>query len=119
MRNIVCLDHVAICVEDIETTVDWYVSNTSATIEYQDETWAMVNVPGHFKIAFVTEGQHPEHIAFEVSSLSDLGQDYKQHRDGSKYIYEKDPDGNTVEFIFWGEEEADDDWSCTQSGEQK
>ena len=117
MKNVLCLDHVALCVSDVSRSVEWYVSNAGAKVEYEDDTWAMVNVGGS-KIAFVTEGHHPQHIAFRVSSTGDLGSNYKKHRDGSTYVYSKDPDGNTVEFICW-EEEEDDDWSCTQNGEQK
>lgn len=117
MKNVLCLDHVALCVKDINKSVEWYVSNTGAKVEYHDDTWAMIEVGGS-KIAFVTEGHHPQHVAFRVSSIKDLGDSFKSHRDGSMYVYEKDPDGNTVEFICW-EEEVYDDWSCTRNGEQK
>ncbi len=96
-------DNIAISVKDIQKSIDWYQKNIGAKIKYQDETWALVCV-NDTDIAFVTNNQHPPHIAFRVDSLCDLDPSYKTHRDGSKYIYKTDPDGNTVELIHWESE---------------
>jgi catechol 2,3-dioxygenase-like lactoylglutathione lyase family enzyme len=94
------LDHIAVCVENIQKSIDWYQKNIGIEIKYQDDTWALVSVKGT-NIAFVTDDQHPPHIAFSVDNLKDLDDIYKTHRDGSKYVYKTDPDGNTVELIHW------------------
>tara|TARA_A100001011_G_scaffold389694_1_gene471664 strand:+ start:1013 stop:1315 length:303 start_codon:yes stop_codon:yes gene_type:complete len=93
------LDHVAINVENIETSVGWYISNLEAEVDYQDDTWAMLSV-GDSKLALTVADQHPPHVAFAVDNFT-MHENFKVHRDGSKYIYKVDPDGNTIELICW------------------
>jgi len=91
-------DHVAICVSDIDQSIQWYMSNLDVdNILYADETWAMLQI-GTTKVALTTKDQHPPHIAFTVEDFESLDE-LKQHRDGSKYIYKADPDGNIIELI--------------------
>ena len=96
------LHHVAINVSDIKKSVEWYVKNMHATVEYQDDTWAMLGF-GDVNMALTVASQHPPHIGFEVSSYKDLGEnvEIKTHRDGSHYLYLEDPDGNVLEKIYW------------------
>ena len=94
------LDHMAINVEDIKKSIEWYRIRLGAKIEYEDETWAMLRV-GSTKIALTISQQHPPHIAFNVQSLDMLPGEPRFHRDGSAYVYEQDPDGNTIEYIYW------------------
>jgi len=96
------LDHIAINVKDINESVEWYISNLGAQVDYSDQTWAMLSV-GPTKIALTVSEQHPPHIAFSVENLCDLPGDASYHRDGSAYVYSEDPDGNTVEHIYWPE----------------
>lgn len=100
------LDHVAVTTTDIDRSVKWYAEQFGATVLYQDKTWAFLQVGGN-KIALVTPGQHPPHVAFSVteeqlvtaSRTSGIAID--KHRDGSKGIYVKDPSGNAVELICY------------------
>tara|TARA_A100001011_G_C13537526_1_gene527117 strand:- start:148 stop:450 length:303 start_codon:yes stop_codon:yes gene_type:complete len=94
-------DHVALSVKDVCLSVLWYKKNFNVIVEYEDETWAMLNVGGA-KVA-LTAGEHPPHLAFRVDSISDFpdGCEVKQHRDGSWYYYDKDPDGNVLEWIAY------------------
>jgi len=94
------LDHIAVNVTDIQKSILWYVENLSAIIEYQDDTWAMLNIAGS-KIALTMPQQHPSHIAFTVENIDDLDHPTSFHRDGSKYCYIEDTDGNTIELITW------------------
>ena len=100
------LDHVAIPATDIEQSVKWYTDNFGATVLYQDKTWAFLQVGGS-KLALVTPGQHPPHVAFSVTeeqlaeSSRATGIQVDKHRDGSKGIYIKDPFGNAVELICY------------------
>ena len=82
------LDHVAVVVNNIHDSVLWYTSRVGATIDYEDETWAMLDISGS-KLALVLESQHSSHIAISVESISDFpeGCEIKQHRDGSWYFY--------------------------------
>ena len=94
------LDHIAINVKNIKKAVKWYVSNLGATIKYQDDTWASLNVGGT-TLALTIAKQHPPHFAFTLEKFSDFpeGHEIKYHRDGIGYIYKKDPSGNHIEIL--------------------
>tara|TARA_B100000900_G_scaffold356102_1_gene325683 strand:- start:2193 stop:2510 length:318 start_codon:yes stop_codon:yes gene_type:complete len=97
-------DHIALISRNIAETVDWYQKKLKAEVLYQDETWALTKVCG-VKIAFVTKGQHPNHICFEIDegyAKKHLSQKtFKLHRDNSSSCYVKDIDGNFIEFLKW------------------
>ena len=95
-------DHVAIRSSDIARSVEWYSQNLNCQVEYQDETWAMLRV-GETAVALTMPNQHPSHIAFQLDSLEEFDDTIpiKTHRDGSKYQYVTDIDGNTIEYIYW------------------
>ena len=78
------------------------MKNLGATIDYIDETWSMLDVGGT-KIALTGSRQHPPHFAFTLQSLDDFptGEEIRYHRDGSAYLYIEDPDGNTIEYVYW------------------
>ena len=100
-------DHIAISSKNVENSVSWYCENFSASVVYQDSTWAMLEI-GDTKVAIVTEGQHPPHYAFRVESREDIPCDEKEikvHRDGSSYLYMSDPDGNVIEWVAYASEE--------------
>ncbi len=100
------LDHVAVTASDIDQSVQWYTKQFGATVLYQDKTWAFLQVGGN-KLALVTPGQHPPHVAFSVpadqltqaSAAANISID--KHRDGTKGIYLTDPNGNAVELISY------------------
>jgi len=96
------IDHVAINVGDIKKSVNWYVENMSAKVDYEDDTWAMLSI-GDAKLALTVKSQHPPHVAFRVEDIKDLGEgvEIRRHRDGSHYLYLEDPDGNVLEMIYW------------------
>ena len=95
------LDHIAINVSDIKKSIEWYVQNLSASVDYEDQTWAMLNV-NNTGLALTISQEHPPHIAFNISDLSELQeQKIKKHRDGSYYVYVSDPDDNVIEKIYW------------------
>ena len=93
-------DHIAINVKDIKKSIEWYQIRLNAKVEYEDETWAMLLI-GKTKIALTVSQQHPPHIAFNVRSIDMLPSEPSFHRDGSAYVYECDPDGNTIEYVYW------------------
>jgi Glyoxalase/Bleomycin resistance protein/Dioxygenase superfamily. len=45
------LDHVAICTDDINKSVEWYTENFKCDILYQDSSWAMLEFD-NVKLAF-------------------------------------------------------------------
>ena len=96
------LDHIAVCVNDIEESITWYKDNFNARVTYCDSTWAMLDVHGT-QIALTMPEEHPAHIAFSVDSFSEhvSEEEINTHRDKSKYVYLKDPSGNTIELIAY------------------
>src|SRR5512133_2451400 len=100
------IDHVAIASADIPATARWYVEQFGATILHQDDTWAFLKIGGS-KLAIVTPGQHPPHLAFALTDpeLEEqavrLGKTIAPHRDGTRSIYITDPAGNAVELISY------------------
>jgi catechol 2,3-dioxygenase-like lactoylglutathione lyase family enzyme len=100
------VDHVALNASKMAETVKWYTRQFGATVLYQDETWAFLKVGGS-KIALVTPGQHPPHVAFAVTPerLGELSASYgkatQPHRDGTSSFYVEDPSGNAIELIAY------------------
>tara|TARA_B100000700_G_C14942352_1_gene807421 strand:- start:673 stop:978 length:306 start_codon:yes stop_codon:yes gene_type:complete len=96
------IDHVAIVVADIGASVNWYIKNFNACVDYQDDTWAMLKL-GESKLALTLPDLHPAHIAIQVPSLESFpeGSEVKTHRDGSLYTYIKDLDKNIIEYIYY------------------
>jgi catechol 2,3-dioxygenase-like lactoylglutathione lyase family enzyme len=100
------LDHVAVIAADIDKSVEWYTKQFGATVLYQDKTWAFLQVGGS-KLALVTPGQHPPHLAFSVTeeqltqASAAVSIPIDKHRDGTKGIYLTDPNGNAVELISY------------------
>ena len=95
------LDHVAVNVQNIERSLKWYMENFETKVLYEDETWALLRI-GNVKIALTMAEQHKPHIAFRVDNLMPFDRDeIKRHRDGSRYVYREDPDGNCIEWVCY------------------
>ena len=72
------VDHIAVLVENLETSQEWYENVCGAELVFEDhENYA--DLP------------------------SDKGE-IVHHRDGTTGCYVKDPDGNVVEFIHYNKE---------------
>lgn len=94
------LDHVAVTVDNIKSGIDWYHVHLNVEVLYEDDTWAMLQVPNaDVKIALVVKSQHPNHIGLSCEELPSFAEKGKFHRDGSEYHYETDPWGNTWEWV--------------------
>lgn len=91
------VDHIAIQVDDIGQSVDWYKKTFKCIVEYQDETWAMLNF-SNIKIALVISAQHPPHIGIIREDASEFGK-LKTHRDGTESCYVSDPSKNILEVL--------------------
>tara|TARA_Y100001973_G_C5141260_1_gene303051 strand:- start:432 stop:779 length:348 start_codon:yes stop_codon:yes gene_type:complete len=102
------IDHVAIVVSNIDESLKWYTNNLGFSVEYFDNEWAMLR-SGNTKLALTLPGLHPPHIAIEVNSMNMFPKgEIKYHRDGSAYLYVKDPDGNIVEYIYYPKDQVDE-----------
>ena len=91
------IDHVAVVVTDIDNAVNWYRQNFDCQIDYQDNSWALLNFE-NVNIALVLPDQHPAHIAVCRQELSQYGP-LMEHRDGTQSVYIDDPWGNVFELV--------------------
>ena len=105
------LDHIAIEAHDIPASVRWHEEVLGASCKYIDETWALLMLIDGTKIALVTKGQHPPHIAI-VPDADPFG-DIKAHRDGSYSFYQKDPHSTAVYEWLWYSKPQESD--CAES----
>tara|TARA_S200000501_G_scaffold363266_1_gene393943 strand:+ start:70828 stop:71130 length:303 start_codon:yes stop_codon:yes gene_type:complete len=91
------IDHIAIHSNNIKNSVKWYLDKFDCDIQYQDDTWALLNFE-NISLALVTPDQHPAHFAIVDKTVAS-NRNKKIHRDGISYIYTNDPDSNTIEVI--------------------
>ena len=97
MKQLDAIDHVAIPVSDVASSVAWYSKTFRCEVSYQDETWALLKF-GNIRLALVIPSQHPAHIGF-VSPVAESFGELKLHRDGTRSCYVDDPSGNAVEIL--------------------
>lgn len=95
------IDHIALQVDDIGEAVNWFRSNTDCSIIDQYDDWAFIQFE-NIKLALVTRGKHPPHIAIEkdLDFVKKSGVS-KEHRDGTVSTYSKLPGRNVIEWIFY------------------
>ncbi|MAJ44106.1 MAG: glyoxalase [Candidatus Marinimicrobia bacterium] len=93
------IDHIAVQVENIEDSLNWYLSHFKCQKLYSDGTWALIEFK-NTKLALVKKEQHPAHIAVIDDSILD-DDDITTHRDGSKSKYISDIDLNYIELISY------------------
>lgn len=100
-------DHVAQQVADIDAAIAWWTAMVpDAQVVHQDATWGLVEAGGA-KLAFVTADQHPNHVAWRVSSdelerlAAEHGAEIAPHRDGTRSFYLDAPGGLAVEVIAY------------------
>ena len=97
------IDHVAINVDNIDRSVEWYIDKCSAEVLYKDDSWGLLKI-GASKLALTLSHDHPPHIAISCNSTDRFPlscEAIKTHRDGSKYLYTEDLDGNVIEWIYY------------------
>ena len=95
--NLSIIDHIAIQVEDVKKSAQYYLKRFNCNLKYEDETWALLSFQ-NINLALVTKTQHPNHFAIVDTELS-LSTEIKYHRDGIGYVYTEDPDSNSIEII--------------------
>jgi catechol 2,3-dioxygenase-like lactoylglutathione lyase family enzyme len=91
------IHHVAIPTNNVAESVAWYTSHTNCTVQYQDETWALLDYQ-NIQLALVLPGQHPPHLAIIRDNAGDFGP-LVTHRDGTRSIYVQDNAGNQLEIM--------------------
>ena len=98
------IDNIALQVDDVNKSVEWYVEKYECEVLYNDDTWALLQFD-NIKVALVVEEEHPFHIAFEIDGLDGEGKNWKYRRDNSISRYIEDPSGNKIELIWYMNQE--------------
>ncbi len=100
-------DHVAQPVPDIAAALAWWQRTVpGARVLYADDSWGLLEAGGA-KLAFVIADQHPQHLAFSVSTdelerlASEHGVQIHAHRDASRSFYLDAPGETYVEVIAY------------------
>lgn len=100
-------DHVAQQVPDVAAALEWWQRAVpGAIVLHADETWGLLEAGGA-KLAFVVADQHPDHVAYKVSTteLERLaavhGAAIASHRDGSRSFYVHAPGDHRVEVVAY------------------
>jgi len=97
MKKLDIIDHIAIQVNNIQDSLNWYIKNFKCNILYSDDTWAFIEF-SNTKLALVTHIEHPPHVAILDNYLK-INNKVIRHRDGSYSRYLQDLDGNYIELI--------------------
>ena len=98
--NLDKIDHIAIQVDNIQESLNWYLENFKCKKIYSDRTWAFIEF-NNIKLALVDKKQHPNHFAI-IDTKIILDVNSKKHRDGSISKYINDIDNNKIELINYG-----------------
>jgi catechol-2,3-dioxygenase len=101
-------DHIAITTKNVHDSIEFYKKNFDGVeVLYEDSTWGFLKI-GEFKLAFVTESEHPPHICYRVGSKKELEEEAAKmggvievHRDKSESFYIEDSSGNAIEIIWY------------------
>ena len=91
------IHHIAIQVDDVKQAVNWYEDKFDIKVNYQDDTWAMLEFD-NISLALVVPGQHPPHFAIQDQEAEKFGE-LSLHRDRTESVYLSDPFDNSIEII--------------------
>tara|TARA_R100001594_G_C3928428_1_gene237523 strand:+ start:137 stop:475 length:339 start_codon:yes stop_codon:yes gene_type:complete len=101
------VDHVAILVDNLDISQEWYEKNCDAKLIFKDNKYRRMQMH-NTTIALISKHHYKHaHIGLLVCNYGDLPSNIGElvhHRDGTTGCYVSDPDGNVVEFIHYSEE---------------
>lgn len=100
------IDHVAIIVDNLEEAEKWYLSNIGGEITHRQDNYVRLKLKNTnlalLSSDFVTSKTHIGVLCEKINNLPEVGHKV-HHRDGTTGVYVKDPWGNNIEFIHYGE----------------
>ena len=100
------VDHIAVLVENLDVSQEWYETNCGAKLIFEDYKYKRMAM-GNVTVALIDKEHYQyNHIGILVENYRDLPSDKGEvvhHRDGTTGCYVKDPDGNVVEFIYYSD----------------
>jgi catechol 2,3-dioxygenase-like lactoylglutathione lyase family enzyme len=91
------INHVTICVANIEQAVNWYQSSFVCELIKYEPTFAVLEFANMNLVLSLPSLERP-HIAFNRENAESFGE-LKEMRDGSLGTYIADPTGNIVELV--------------------
>jgi catechol-2,3-dioxygenase len=97
------VDHIAIRVADLDKMQKWYENHVGAVLIFKDRYYRRMKME-NTTIALIDEKRYPHnHIGFLVNKQEELPVVgvRTSHRDGTIGVYQQDPEGNTVEYIWY------------------
>ena len=101
------IDHIAVLVDNLEVSQQWYEEVCGAELIFSDYKYRRMQME-NVTIALIDKKHYKyAHIGLLVENYRDLPSDKGEvvhHRDGTTGCYVKDPDGNVVEFIHYSDE---------------
>jgi catechol-2,3-dioxygenase len=103
MNSIV--DHIAVLVNDLEKSSEWYISCLGAVITHKQPNYYRLKLQ-NVNIALLdrsisTSKPHIGVLCEKINDLPEFGERIV-HRDGTTGVYVQDLDGNNLEFIYYG-----------------
>jgi len=101
------VDHIAILVENINISQEWYENICGAKLVFEDSKYKRMKM-NNTTIALIDKKHYKHaHIGLLVENYGDLPSNKGQlvhHRDGTTGCYVMDPDGNMIEFIHYNKD---------------
>lgn len=91
------INHVTICVANIEQAVNWYQSSFSCELTKYEPTFAVLKFANMNLVLSLPSMERP-HIGYEKDDAESFGE-LRDMRDGSLGTYIADPTGNIVELV--------------------
>ena len=68
-KTLSLIDHLAIVVNDVSKSVEYYSKNFICNIKFKDDTWSLLEFQ-NINLALVTQEKHPNHFAVVDENLS-------------------------------------------------
>jgi len=102
------IDHIAILVDDLKLAEEWYMKRVNGSVTFRDQKYIRIQV-GNTNIALIDRKHYPNaHTAILMENLEDLPLEKGEivrHRDGTIGVYEEDPFGNYLEYIWYSDKQ--------------
>ncbi len=100
------VDHIAILVEDLNISREWYEKYCSAVVVYEDHKYIRMKF-NNIYLALISKWHYDHsHFGILVDSVDEFPEGGKivHHRDNTIGCYMFDPSGNMIEFIYYSPE---------------
>ncbi len=102
------IDHIAILVDDLKLAEEWYMKRINGTVAFRDNKYTRIQI-GNTNIALIDKKHYPSaHIGVLIDNLEDLPLEKGEivrHRAGTIGVYEEDPFGNYLEYIWYSDKQ--------------